>query len=77
MNITDEAVEAAAAANFGSKRGWADAGDAYKAAARAQARRMLEAAAPYMLARAWNEGYDYHRGITPDGLTGNPYRSQA
>jgi hypothetical protein len=26
-----------------------------------------------MLARAWNEGYDYHRGIAPDGLTGNPY----
>lgn len=37
------------------------------------ARAILEAAAPHMLARAWDEGYGYGR----NGDFTNPYRSQA
>lgn len=48
--IPAEAIEAAAKSAFRSVRGWGDLGDTHKAAALAQARAALEAAAPHMLA---------------------------
>lgn len=85
--IPDEAVEAVARILYArndewGQPSWEDAPNdlIWKAAQddfRQDARELLEAAAPHLMSRAWNEGYDYHRGIMPDGETGNPYRKPA
>lgn len=52
MTISDETVELVASSRFGSKLGWAHAGEAFKAAALEQARRELEASLPAWVASA-------------------------
>jgi hypothetical protein len=89
--ISDEAVEAAAMAFFGTLAlsKWEDLGSLTRAAYRSKARAALEAAAPHMLAEAWDEGHEdgFWNGRLSHGdteaLTGiehakatNPYRSQ-
>ena len=93
MNISDEAVEAAAkefAAIADPLGGWDNQADAYHRIYRERATRILEAAAPYMLADVWDAGakagadYEFRTAealkngkldrLTP---TANPYRSQA
>lgn len=68
--IPEEAVEAALAANraYKSQRGIDNA--------EKQMRAVLEAAAPYLKAEAWDEGYDYCNGDGVSEWVGNPYRSQ-
>ena len=73
-----EAVEAAVDALIASKLGDHPGinGEEFVEAAQAA----LEAAAPYMLAEAWDEGYDraesdhYGTGFWATRLHGNPYR---
>jgi len=70
MNISDEAVETAA-------RALRDAFDRGEGGFDELAREALKAAAPYMLAEAWNDGHN--AGVDhADGLFGgdNPYGSQ-
>lgn len=83
--ISDEVLEAAAAANYEARTGkkWSVASTVWKALERSWMLRSLEAAAPHMLADAWDEGeqsgamnhaaeeYPEAKDIT------NPYRSQA
>jgi len=66
--IPDEAVEAGLAAHlsFKNQRSMDNSANLI--------RRILEAAAPHLMAAAWDEGYDFCLGIVPDGVTGNPYR---
>jgi len=62
VTIPDEAVEAAARAEFSD---WDTNGDEWwRGMVRGRQRKSLEAAAPHMLADAWNMGYD--TGLTHD-----------
>ena len=80
MNISDEAIEAAAKA---SQTTWTpDEWRRYvpedeKEEQRAQARRILEAAAPHIAEQAWDEGFnigwDAARGEPEEP---NPYREE-
>lgn len=78
--IPNEAIEAAAKALWEpNEHGdeWAGEYETYKDYLRAEATKTLEAAAPYMLATAWDEGreegYEVGRGLgAPENL--NPYR---
>ena len=88
--VTDEALEAAARALHGAEtpREWGDTPVGYRELTRDSARAALEAAAPLIAAKAWDEGYamserelDHAYGghpISPGDLchecgTGNPY----
>lgn len=88
MNIPDEAVEALArilayeALLDADMGGWGfdaetDSSGRFMPTARHKARRYLEAAAPHMLAEAWEEGArEQARCYGMDKDTGpNPYRS--
>ena len=89
MQISDEAVEAAAKVLF--EQLWENAHESQRAYARDEARDALEAAAPYMMvqaqADAWDKAWAHARGNysavytqrpIPDWVTlTNPYRSQA
>ena len=83
--ISDEAVEAAAsiiaqealvnAAMDGY--GWdaeTDSPEPFMPLAREQARRYLEAAAPHMLAEAWDQGTKARRDYRGDIVADNPYK---
>ena len=79
MNISKEAIEAAAEAaiNEADKMGVTDVSDAGVAHI---ARAALEAAAPLLMAQAWDEGRAHgatwpygHRGLATDD---NPYRKE-
>lgn len=78
MNIPDEAVEAVAKVFY--EDGWTgppfweslDADDPSRLEYLATTRTALEAAAPHLLAEAWDEGLD--AGL--NGGWNNPYRSQ-
>jgi len=81
--IPDEAVEAAAketyrvAAEFAYETdSWDDLSDEQREAFTDDARKILEAAAPYIAAEAWSEGRSAGR-MDPYCLEPNPYRSQA
>lgn len=70
--ISDEAVKAAAIALYDRKH--------IEGVGLADVRRALEAAAPYLLAEAWDEGLEYRADggyIHPVEYEANPYRSQA
>jgi len=73
--IPDEAVEAAAWAldlqTMGS--GGALAGK-FKEQTRAEARHILEAAAPHLMAAAWDEGYECAVDAYDGRNVSNPYR---
>jgi len=70
MDITNEAVEAAARAFH---HGWnPDGPEPFHSLGLARVRSALEAAAPYLMAEAWNEGYkDGRDGEWEDA---NPYQ---
>lgn len=81
--ISEEAVEAAAMAHFengwGDSRKWEDAEVEAQSEARNDMRAALEAAAPHLLAQAWQEGNDigYNEAECHgdgDGPSRNPYR---
>jgi len=80
MNIPDEAVEAAAN-ELHDREGYsislADSPKYRKDYYRALATEVLEAAAPYMLAQAWDEGREADDFEVSIGFDANPYRSQA
>jgi hypothetical protein len=76
--IPDEAVEAAAKALDPHTMGSAgQVAEKFKEATRAEARRALESAAPYLMAEAWDEGVliGFDEGQGARGRTPNPYRS--
>lgn len=81
--ISDEAVEAAAIANYEARTGkqWSDAPNGEQAIERSWMRRTLEAAAPYMLADAWDAGgeaaieREHTYGAEEKAKFSNPYRS--
>jgi hypothetical protein len=86
VSISDEAVEAAAAAMWekrpmtrtsdGAPLPFGDAHRYQRIRFRDQARAALEAAAPNLLAGAWDEGYDARASEYPFGdVYYNPYRS--
>jgi hypothetical protein len=81
--ISDEAVEAAAMANYQARTGkeWSDAPNGEQAIERSWMRAALEAAAPHIVreaqAEAWSEGAHFG-GLYPVVFRNdNPYRSQA
>jgi hypothetical protein len=78
MNISDEAVIAAAKVLYADKisNHAGDNAPQIIAACEAVARKVLEASAPHMLAEAWVEGHGSGR-TDPYCLDPNPYRSQA
>ncbi|UYM26585.1 hypothetical protein SEA_BAUER_36 [Arthrobacter phage Bauer] len=77
-SIPDEAVEAAAKVLDPQTMGSGGAlAEKFQEATRAEARAILEAAAPHLMAQAWEDGY--HAALS-DGYeyqTANPYRSEA
>ena len=92
MNISKEAIEAAARAAYmadnaeweGAGEAWDDMGGSEPCLERAlreiSARAALEAAAPLLMAQAWDEGRA-HGAIWPYGYRGlgaddNPYRKE-
>lgn len=69
--ISNEAVEAAVRASY-LRSDWADENN------RKFIKRALEAAAPHMLAAAWEEGMRWADTLqSGQDLSDNPYRSQA
>jgi len=84
--IPDEAVEALARV-LASKALWdadvagtgwdseTDSSDHFMPSARKTARRYLEAAAPFIAAQAWDEGYSGGVREEQPGWTKNPYRA--
>jgi hypothetical protein len=82
--IPDEAVEAVARLNYEDEWGddWDKQVPSYCEIYRKRARRILEAAAPHLMAIAWDEGYEagYDRGewdaapIRKEPIQENPYR---
>jgi len=83
MNIIDEAVEAAARVISGVPYGFEKAGRRYQESIRTQARAALEAAAPHLVAEAYDRGFEdgRERGgweeapVTEEPKFTNPYRS--
>ena len=78
--ISDEAVEAAARAlAVQAWRDWEYVPDGLRRAFLRDAKITLEAAAPYMLAEAWEQGRDaeFQRSVMKRQADPNPYRSQA
>ena len=72
--IPAHAVEAAAKAIYRHTLGlddWDSRSDVMKETMRGKARAALEAAAPYMLAAAWEEGWDSFASF--DSRPGGPY----
>ena len=73
-SIPTEAIDAAAKI-VADREGYGWVNDEYREVARS----ILEAAAPYMLAAAWDDGYDraesdhYGTGFWTKRLRGNPY----
>lgn len=75
--IPDEAVEAAVKANLERSEGylWGNTTEDSRAKWREYVRPMLEAAAPYMLAEAWEDGGRAATGTYDTGYPiRNPYR---
>jgi hypothetical protein len=84
MNISDEAVEAAAKPLWEPNEHddtWASEFPTYKDYLKAEARKVLEAAAPYLMAQAWDEGgvaaieREHTYGREEKAKYSNPYRS--
>lgn len=78
MNMPDEAVEAAKpfVASFMERRGFALRGKE----ADALIGYVLDAAGPYVMAKAWGEGWQHYRKhFSPNdpAYGNNPYRSQS
>jgi hypothetical protein len=69
VNIPDEAVEAA-------HKAWRAQAGTEGTIFEYNLRAALEAAAPYLMEQAWNEGYDYCNGDGVSEWVPNPYRSQ-
>jgi hypothetical protein len=70
MNISDEAVEAAALAAYGFPFD-----QELREATRARLRIALTAAAPHLMAEAWDEGKNVRRDYRGEILEANPYRT--
>jgi len=71
----DEAVEAAAWALDPQTMGSGGAlAEKFKEETRAEARRILEAAAPHLLAQGWDEGYEGAVDAYDGRNVSNPYR---
>lgn len=84
MMIPDEAVDAAARALDPQTMGsGGPLAEKLKGQARAEARRALEAAAPFLMARAWDEGdhagyltaMSESHGLSSEPPIRNPYRT--
>jgi hypothetical protein len=81
VNISDEAVEAAALALLERDYGvndWGITDEQVKAAYLDEARTALEAAAPHIAAEAWDEGWQKAHSCDDPAMAGiffNPYRS--
>ena len=79
--IPDEAVEAAAAAHYDSspahRATWVQLSAGHKRELMAPTRAALEAAAPYLLAAAWEEGYEGAVDAYDGRNVSNPYRKPA
>lgn len=71
MTVPDEAVEAAARAFYSDA--YEDIFQADKEFPQAQMREAIAAAAPFIAAQAWDEGWDAAYGETGER---NPYRSK-
>jgi len=75
--IPDEAVEAAAKASFAARGGvdWDSQSEHLRSTETAFTRAALEAAAPHLMAAAWDEGYRecYERQMY-EPVPVNPYR---
>lgn len=91
MNINEEAVEAAAKAIYATEaypiydeakevftghKPWEWLNEGSWASYRTKARAAMEAAAPYLMAEAWDEGVDWVWEGGPDVKDDNPYRSE-
>lgn len=76
MSIPDEAVEAAAKAQFENRLNehWCFADDFQKDRWREDSREAFEAAATFLQAEAWDEGAAARRDIHGDITEDNPYR---
>lgn len=85
MNISDEAVEVAAKALFEvsvhAPDYWDDLDPVSRESWGEDAKKILEAAAPHMLAEVWEAGCRKGLSVNPgwekQALASNPYRSQA
>lgn len=84
MQISDEAVEAGARAVYAHLRlecpkPWDELKPIWRANYRKEARAVLAAAAPHMLAEAWDEGNIAGMFDLPseNHATNNPYRSRS
>lgn len=77
MNISDEAVEAAAKATYSSDglNAWTLEDVSTHNHYRRKARASLEAAAPHLMAQAWDEGVAYVFEGGAEVSDENPYRS--
>jgi hypothetical protein len=73
--IPDEAVEAVARRNFEVMGDfeWTEAPESLRESCLSEAHKQCEAAAPHLMAAAWDEGWDAAAGWPQ--IDDNPYRS--